>query len=92
MKCPKCGNSSAYVGIKTIDCPNKKCAHFSGKSRYGIGQTFARLPVKQQKKFIDLLRAAKKTGDTILDDGDQQAIDQNFELIEEMIEGLLGLD
>jgi hypothetical protein len=30
MKCPSCGSDDAYVGLSSIDCPNKTCLHFQG--------------------------------------------------------------
>jgi hypothetical protein len=82
----------AYVGIKTVDCPNKTCIHYNGSSRFDIAQTFARLPTKKQKEFIDILRAAKKMGEKVLDFDDQEIIDKSFEALEELIEELLDLN
>jgi hypothetical protein len=32
MKCPGCGNSDAYMGFASIDCPNSSCRHYQGSS------------------------------------------------------------
>lgn len=28
-KCPSCGSDDAYVGFSAIECPNKRCMHYS---------------------------------------------------------------
>lgn len=33
IKCPACGESGAYVGFSTVECPNRRCRHFSPKIR-----------------------------------------------------------
>jgi hypothetical protein len=30
MKCPGCGNSDAYMGFASIDCPNSSCRYYQG--------------------------------------------------------------
>ena len=30
MKCPECGDSNAYMGFASIDCPNTSCRHYQG--------------------------------------------------------------
>ena len=29
--CPSCGNKDAYVGMNSVECPDKNCTHFSQK-------------------------------------------------------------
>lgn len=34
MKCPECGNSDAYMGFSSIDCPNESCRHYQGNPTF----------------------------------------------------------
>ena len=33
--CPVCGSKGAYIGLNTVECPNKSCARFSPEQMNG---------------------------------------------------------
>lgn len=44
MKCPGCGNTDAYMGFSSIDCPNSSCRHYQGGQEPASWPDAATLP------------------------------------------------
>jgi len=58
-KCLNCGNKYAYIGFKEIECPNKKCCHFSQRQKDFIIEHVTEDEEESLKKmfpFIDFSR------------------------------------
>lgn len=36
MTCPSCGDPYAYLGLLVVECPNKKCEHWSEKAAQAL--------------------------------------------------------
>jgi hypothetical protein len=37
--CPECGNKQAYIGMNSVECPQKGCSHFSQRQADDVGIT-----------------------------------------------------
>jgi hypothetical protein len=65
VKCPSCGDANAYVGLGpgSVECPNKKCRHFSQRQHDDINVVVN--PTKQTKRWTGDLRDPKLARDII---------------------------